>query len=431
MPTGTITKRSIDALKPAAADTFLWDDREKGFGAKITPSGKITYVYQYRMGGRGTPTKRWTIGAHGGAWTAATARAEAERLAILVAQGVDPVEDKKRRDREAATLGFTAYIETFTDGYLKTDWGDTWPTAKRQLEMHVAPILCDKPLPSITVADLNPVFDKLRPNPATQRNVYAVVRKLFNWADKRDDIPASPMAKMDAPAGVKARKRILSPYEVVALWRASFTLEQPRGHFIRSLIATLQRRSEVAKLPWAELSHNQQSWLLPGERAKNEQDHFVPLNSIALDIFADRGWKSRGLVFPSSTGKTAISNFSDIKAALDKAMLPILQKLADERADELGEEKHEVELLPWRLHDIRRTGTTVMQSLGIPIEVTERVINHHQGGEAKGIRAVYNLYEYADEKRRALDAWGVWLEAKISGKENGANIIDLAERRPG
>jgi len=429
MPTAAITKRSIDALVRGEKDVFLWDDREKGFGAKITPAGKISYIYQYRMGGRGTATKRWTIGPHGGAWTAATARTEAERLAILVGQGIDPVDDKKRREREAATLGFTAYVDTFTDGYLKTDWGVSWPQAKRQLEMHVAPILGGKPLPSITVADLNPVFDSLRDRPALQKNVYAVVRKLLVWAEKRDDIPVSPMAKMDAPRGVRSRKRILSPEELVAIWRASFKLDDPRGHFVRLLMLSLQRRSEVAELPWAELSKADASWLLPGARAKNGQDHIVPLNALSLGILADRGWKARGLVFPSSTGSTPISNFSDIKAALDREMLSELQDMADKRADAAGDDRHPVEVAPWRVHDLRRTGATVMQSLGIPIETTERVLNHHEGGEAAGIRGVYNLHQYSVEKRRAMDAWGAWLNEKINGAPASCNVVQIAAAR--
>jgi hypothetical protein len=49
MATGKITKRSVDALVPGAADTFLWDDELRGFGLKITPGGNRSYVYQYRM----------------------------------------------------------------------------------------------------------------------------------------------------------------------------------------------------------------------------------------------------------------------------------------------------------------------------------------------------------------------------------------------
>jgi hypothetical protein len=65
---GRITKTGVDALigdaKAAKATLFLWDDALAGFGAKAMPSGACTYVVQYRLGGRGTPTKRLTLGKH-------------------------------------------------------------------------------------------------------------------------------------------------------------------------------------------------------------------------------------------------------------------------------------------------------------------------------------------------------------------------------
>jgi len=429
MASGKITKRSVDAAHPIAKDFFLWDDELSGFGVKVTPGGVKTFVYQYRLGGRGSKTKRWTIGKLGSPWTPTTARTEAERLGRLVDQGVDPIEERQRREREAATLGFTAYVETFAEGYLEPEWGDSWRQAKRQLEMHAVPILGDTPLPAIKVSDLNPVFDALRGRPALQKNVHAVLRKLFNWADKRDDIDGSPMAKMDVPPGVKRRKRILSPDEIVAVWRASYSLDDPRGAMVRLLLITLQRRSEVAGLVWSEVSQSGRSWVLPGERAKNGEDHLVPLSDLAVAELDAIGWKRRGLVLPSSTGITPVSNFSKTKIALDEAMLPILQELADAKADSLGDDRHEVKLTPWRIHDLRRTGTTNLQALGFPIEVTERVINHHQGGETSGIRAVYNLYEYAPEKTNALQAWGMYLDQLIMGRVSAPNVVRLAAVR--
>src|SRR3546814_12508341 len=87
--------------------------------------------------------------------------------------------------------------------------------------------------------------------------------------------------------------------------------------------------------------------------------------------------------------------------------------------------------MPWRLHDIRRTGTTNLQALGFPIEVGERVINHHQGGEASGIRAVYNLYEYLPEKTRALNAWGEFLGHLVKGGGSSSTVAPIAAARPG
>ena len=429
MPSGKITIRAVNALEKSASDQFLWDDELRGFGVKITPAGKRSYVYQYRLGGREAKTKRWTIGGHGDPWSPASARTEAERLATLIGQGVDPVGAEKKRRKEAVTLAFDAYVETFSDGYLEPEWGSSWKSAKRMLEMHVVPVLGKQALPTITASDLNPVFDKLRSQPASQRNVYAVTRKLFAWAEKRDDIAYSPFTKMDAPTGVKARKRVLSPDELVALWRASFALDGPRGQFVRLLMATLQRRVEVAGLPWTEVSKDKEIWHLPGFRAKNGEDHLVPLSALSMSILGELKWKRRGFVFPSATGETPISNFSDIKRSLDAEMLPILQELADQRADTLDEDRHKVELAAWRLHDIRRTGTTQMQQLGFPIEVSERVINHHKSGEAAGIRGIYNLYAYQPEKTRALEAWGKWLDQLIKGAEPASNVVPIAATR--
>lgn len=412
MGSGRITKTAVDALQRGPRDTFLWDDELRGFGVKITPAGKRSYVYQYRLGGRESPTKRWTIGGHGSPWTPKTARDEAERLGRLVGQGIDPNEAERERRRIASTLGFKDYVDTFSEGYLEIEWGDSWKLAKRRLEMYAVPELGSRPLPEIRASEITPIFDKVRSKPALAANLYAVMRKLFNWAEKRDDIERSPMAKMEAPRGVKARKRVLSPDEIVALWRATYKLDAPFGPFVRLLIITLQRRSEVAGLLRLELHHNEQIWRLPGERAKNEADHIIPLNALAVAEFDGLGWKRKGLLF-TTTGKTPISGFSKLKIRLDALMLAEMQKLLDKRADEEGEKRAPAVIPRWVIHDIRRTGTTQMQALGIPIEVTERVINH-LSGETAGIRGVYNLYEYLPEKRRALDAWGAHLQAAIS-----------------
>lgn len=425
MAVAKLTKRTIDATHSSAKDVFVWDEEMPGFGLKVTPAGTKIFLYQYRLGGRGTKTKRWTIGRFGAPWTVDQAKTEAKRLARLVDAGNDPVEEQKQRRRLEATLGFTSYVDTFTDGYLKTEWGDSWPQARRQLEMHVTPFLKDKPLPDITSADCNAVLDALIGRPALRRNVWAVMRKLFTWAEDREDIERAP--KIVAPPTVKARKRILSSDELIACWRASFHLDHPRGALIRLLMITLQRRGEIAALPWSELKHNECVWHLPGERSKNGEDHLVPLSDLAREELDALGWKKRGLVLPSSTGKTPISNFSDIKTALDEAMLPILQRLSDERAEAAGEPRHEVELQPWRVHDLRRTGTTNLQALGFPIEVSERVINHHQGGSTAGIRGIYNLYEYAEEKGRALQAWADYLRQLVTGATPASNVVPLVK----
>jgi len=422
-----ITKRNVDAAPvPAGGDAYFWDTELKGFGLRVTPRGVRSYVVQYRLPGR--PARRTTIGVHGSPWTPEKARARAEELLYDVKRGDDPIDAAKKRVRAAIDLEFAKYVETFTDGYLKLEWKDSWADAKRQLELHVVPHLKGRPLPEIEKHEVAKVIQRLKDRTALARNTHAVLRKLFAWAVDQGDLLHSPMPS--APPLVKARKRVLTPDEIVAAWQATYTLAKPMGQFVRMLFATLQRRSEVAEMPWSELSEAARAWMQVGERVKNEQDHLVPLNSLALEVVAEmkggsKHWPRKGFLF-TTTGDTAISGFSKVKAKLDREMLPILQKLADKRADALGEPREIVFLTPWRLHDIRRSGTTQMQALGVPIEVTEKVINH-KSGETAGIRGIYNLHAYQDEKRQALDAWDAYLRRLLADAEQQSNVVPLAK----
>lgn len=122
MATGKITKRTLDAPQSGAVTGFLWDDELKGFGLKITAGGSASYVVQYRMGRREAKTKRYTIGGHGSPWTPTIARAEATRLLLLVAQGIDPVESVKQRRREAVDLAFSNYADRFAASCKGAGW---------------------------------------------------------------------------------------------------------------------------------------------------------------------------------------------------------------------------------------------------------------------------------------------------------------------
>ena len=89
MPTLSLTKRAIDGILPDGSEQFYWDPELKGFGLKLSKQGTKSYIIQYRMGGRGSRTRRYTLGQHGSPWTPASARAEAEKLLQDVRKGID------------------------------------------------------------------------------------------------------------------------------------------------------------------------------------------------------------------------------------------------------------------------------------------------------------------------------------------------------
>jgi len=419
MATGAITKRAVDALAATNRTEFLWDDTLSGFGVRITSNGAKSYVYQYRTGGRKAPKRRYTIGRHGSPWTPSTARTEAERLALLVAQGIDPVDAENDRRRQAVDLAFRSYGERFLTLYVKPEWPRSYTFAEGALRLHAYPVLDMKPLPSIKRSDIAALLDRLAGRTALRRNVYAVLRRLFRWAVSRGDIERSPLEGMETPSSPDARDRVLSDGELVLAWRATDSLGYPFGPMFRLLIATGQRREEVGGLEWAELDQSTLTWTLPAKRAKNGHAHIVPLNTLAiaeLDGLCLGGkeqptkWPKRGLVF-STTGKTPVSGHSRAKSRWDRQ----ISNKELKRAEDAGEVPTLIK--PWRLHDLRRTTATGLQRLGVRFEVTEAILNHVSGSRS-GVAGVYQRHDWKDEKRAALDAWSEHVSRLIADKDS-------------
>lgn len=429
MATGRITKQAVDAMAPGEGTAFLWDSELRGFGLRVTANGAKSYVYQYRLGGREASKKRATIGRHGSPWTPATAREEAARLARMVGQGVDPTEHDRERRRQAVDLAFPAYVDLFVELELRRAWGDA-EAVKRLIVSEAVPVLRSKALPAIKRSDVAAVLDRMQDRPARARLAFATLRKMFRWAVDRGDLERSPVEGMRGPAPVAARDRILSDRELSLVWRAADTLGAPFGPLFRLLIATGQRREEVAQLDWSELHQSDALWTLPGERAKNGKGSLVPLSALAIETLDGIAagiappkdgeplkWPRKGLVF-TTTGTTAVSGHSRAKSRLDTAIAAL--EAADAKAE--GRTAEAVE--PWRIHDLRRTLATGFQRLGVRFEVTEAVLNHVSGAKG-GVAGVYQRHDWKDEKRAALDAWGRHVSALLSPAEQ-TNVIELA-----
>ena len=110
--------------------------------------------------------------------------------------------------------------------------------------------------------------------------------------------------------------------------------------------------------------------------------------------------------------KTPVSGFDSARTNVAKHM----QLAAEE------EREGPVEIPHWTFHDLRRTAATGMARLGIPVRVTEAVLNH-ASGTGGGIVGVYQRFDFADEKRRALDAWARFVMSLIEG--GGDNVVQL------
>lgn len=427
MAVGSIRKTSVDALRSAGGkDAYLWDARLTGFGVKVTPTGSKTYLVQYRMGGRSSPTRRYTIGKHG-RWTPERARSEARRILGLIETGVDPQQSKAQERREVVDLAFDAYAKRFLDVYGKKHWKPrTLADNKRYLTGKDSPVVATlgrKPLTKIRRSDIAAVFDLVPASkPGMARHVFSGLHRLFAWAVERGDIERSPMEGFRGPAPIKSRDRVLTPDELRLVWLAAGQLGHPFGTLYRVLVATGQRREEAAGLNWQELDQSAHQWNLPASRSKNAQPNIIPLNDLVFDDLGKAAgsarWPAKGLVF-STTGETPVSGHSKAKKRLDAKML----ELAQEEAREKGFDPEDVEMTPWRVHDLRRTFATAMQQLGVRFEVTEAVLNHVSGAKG-GVAGIYQRHDWRDEKRAALDAWSRYVGSLLS-PQSDANVLRL------
>ncbi len=401
MPKMKLTKRAIDDLQPGDKDAFFWDADITGLAVKVTPKGKKTFMVQYRPGGRGSPTRKIFIGPFGEV-TLHKARTEAKRIFGLRAEGRDPALERQQAKQRAISNKFADIAADFLAKYASQN--RTVDETARILKRDVLPKWGKHSIHEIGKRDVNDLLDVVvaRGSHVMANRTLANLRKLFNWCVSRGIITASPCEGISAPHREKARDRVLSDDELIALFNAAKQMGGAFGAIIQMLILTAQRRNEVSEMTWNELDLNNDIWTIPGSRTKNEKPHFVHLSEQASAVLSSV--LNVGAFTFTSNGKTPFSGFSKAKKRLEE-----LSGVTD-----------------WRLHDIRRTVTSGMAQLGIAPHVADKILNH-QSGTISGVAAVYQRHEFLDERKTALEAWGRYVQSLLDGAERD-NVVNIHER---
>jgi hypothetical protein len=99
--TAKLTKEFIENYPlPFSGQTFIWDIALKGFGVKLTKSGRYYIVQRWVLHGK---NRRKVIGKHG-LITLQQARAEAMKILSDMSKGIDHVAQEKRNTAQNATL---------------------------------------------------------------------------------------------------------------------------------------------------------------------------------------------------------------------------------------------------------------------------------------------------------------------------------------
>ncbi|TGS46394.1 MULTISPECIES: site-specific integrase [unclassified Mesorhizobium] len=410
----------ITALKPTTARQEIPDSAQAGLYLVMQPSGALSWAVRTKIDGKASKV---TVGRYDEIGSAddrigtlisptqalnvTQARAAAEKVIADAKRGNDPRQQKI--DKTSVSAWFDEFIKTaratgFKGRAVKASTADEYEriiaTNIKPHWKHVTDIR------TIDYRDVEKLLAKL--TPGARRNAFAVLSAFFRWKPVARAMGRNIIELAEAPAKPNSRDRVLATDEIKTVWKASEKCGYPFGPMAQLLLLTGQRRDEIAELKWRELSDDLDTITLEASRTKNSRPHVVPLSPLAQTIIkalpriADADGNPSEYVF-TTTATTPFSGFSNGKKALDK---------------HCGEPA----LPDWHLHDLRRTCATELAKLGIKQEVTEAILNH-KTGKVSGVAAIYNRYDYQDEKRDALENWATRIAAIT------ANNVTLLSKR--
>jgi Arm DNA-binding domain/Phage integrase family len=441
-----ITDKFLRALPPAPSGqrVEVWDTRVPGFGIRIgdtkdahpsrrAKAGRITFVLYARFSPGAAPTRR-TIGIYGpDAMSLEQARAIAGEWRSQVARGIDPaVIEAERRAAEARERArrikhsFASVAETFISDKLATERNGN--VAERVLRNIFIPAWAERPVGEITALDVLEIINtKKRTAPKMAGALLVLIKRFFTWAIDQQlyGLTASPCdrLKVKTYAGeMRSRDRRLNDNEVFAFWRATGRMGYPVGSVYRTLLLAGLRLNEAAQISWPEVVAD--TITIPAARMKGREgkavEHLVSITQALREVIASVPRIKHGkYLFSLKAGASPVTMTAQMKADLDRRMLRTLKAMARRR----GDDHHAVELLPWVNHDLRRTIRSGLAALRVPHNVAEAVLAHRP----PGIVGTYNLHQYADEKREALEAWARHIASLINPEP--ARVINLRRRR--
>ena len=376
-----LTDTRVSAIKPPETGRDEYpDDLVRGLRLRVGAGGRKAWIVRTRAGQKQINK---TLGPYP-LISLAVARDQAREFLITLA--------KEGEVRTKRTFGELAdhWIENVAK--LKNK---SWHNQKRRLELYVLPKWRDTDLANIRRADVRDLIDGIDGIVAPGRAL-AIIRTLFRYAMARDWVETSPAEAIPNPSADTPRDRYLDMKEVAKVYRATDLLGYPFTGFLKLLMLTGQRRTEVASMRWADIDLDAGTWVLASEDTKSARAHLVPLSPQAVLLL--KATPQFGPYVWSSDGETHVKGYSKAKQKLDTLLA-----------------SSGTELKSWRLHDLRRTAATHMVRLGVSELVVGRVLNHApQGVTAR----TYALHSYEAEKRNALVSWANEIDRSLpAGRE--------------
>jgi integrase len=394
-----MTDNGVAALKPRASRYSKPDPELRGHWIRVQPSGTRSFWAVTR-----NPDGKqvWTFIGPADAMTIEAAREQARTILTRVRAGLPAVEAK------GETFG------AVVDNWLKRHVDGSGLRSRDKiidlLNRHVSADFRAREFTTIRRTDITRLLDEIEDDHGAPQAdlVLSIIRRVMFWFASRTDDYVPPLVKgmRRTNPEERARERVLNDNELRAVWKVAGEAGT-YGALVRMLLLTAQRLDKVLTMKWTDISPKWPSntppvWTLPTAPREKGNIGAVELPAMALTIlealprFADNPFVFAG------RGASHMAYSGNPKRAFD-ANLPA------------GMER-------WTLHDLRRTARSLMSRAGVSSEHAERVMGH----AIKGVEAVYDRHEYADEKAEALAKLANLIDGIIHPRKN---VVPMAKRK--
>jgi integrase len=289
-----------------------------------------------------------------------------------------------------------------------TRWADSTRAARQHIiDRDILPTFRNRLLTEIQPKDLRAFCSKVKergaPAPAVQ--IRDIVKQVYVYAIAHGEKVINP-ADSVGPSTIATfvpKDRALSPLEIRLMVQPmeSVATYPTIKLALRLILLTLVRKSELIQATWDEVDFESKTWTIPKHRMKGRNPHVVYLSRQALDIFVTLYACAAGskFVFPSRY---------DPQRCMSNATLNRVTHLVAEAAKTKG-----LPLQPFIVHDLRRTGSTLLNEIGFNRDWIEKCLAHEDG---RSSRSVYNKAEYAEQRRHMLHEWANMVDAWGGGQ---------------
>ena len=385
-----LTDSKIKSLKPKDK-LYKVADRD-GLYVSVTPSGTITFRYDYRFNGR---RETLTIGKYGAdGINLAEARDKLMIARKQVSEGISPAGEKRNQKNMIRNADrFSSFAEKYLEDVKLAE--STKALRVATYERDIKSTFGNRLMPEISTDEIRRHCNKIKDRgaPSTAIFVRDLIANVYRYAIQRGHKFANPADEIanSSIATFKKRERVLTPREIKLFFN---TLETTQSDFalkkaVKFILLTLVRKGELINATWDEIDFKNKVWTIPAERMKAKRAHNVYLSEQALDLIVAFQIYSEGspYLLPGRVNRgQPIANSS-----LNRVIANCIKYI----------NRNEPLIDDFTVHDLRRTGSTLLHEMGFNSDWIEKSLAHEQ----QGVRAVYNKAEYAEQRKEMMQRW--------------------------